>query len=78
MDTLSLIGITGTGIILITFLLNQSGKWSAESHSYDAANALGSLILVGYAILLGSIPFMILNGVWFIVSLRDVIRSFRR
>ena len=78
MDTLSLIGITGTGIILITFLLNQSGKWSAESRSYDATNALGSLILVGYAILLGSIPFMILNGVWFIVSLRDVIRSFRR
>lgn len=78
MDTLTLAGVIGTGIILVTFILNQSGKWSAESRSYDVANAVGSLILVGYAVLLDSIPFMILNGVWFAVSFRDIIKSFRK
>jgi hypothetical protein len=77
MDMLSLMGIIGTGIILVSFLLNQSGKWSTESRSYDVANALGSLILVVYAVMLDSIPFTVLNGVWFVVSFRDVIRSFR-
>ncbi len=78
MDTLTLVGIIGATIILVTFLLNQFGKLSAESRSYDIANAVGSLILVSYAVLLDSVPFMILNGVWFVVSFRDVIRSFRK
>lgn len=78
MDIHTLVGIAGTGIILIAFLLNQFGKWSTESRSYDVANAVGSLILVVYAIMLDSIPFTILNSVWFIVSFRDVVRSFRK
>ncbi len=78
MDTLTLVGIIGTGIILISFVLNQLGKWSAESRSYGTANAVGSLILVGYAVMLDSIPFIILNSVWFVVSFRDVVRSFRK
>ena len=78
MDTLTLVGILGTGIILVSFILNQVGKWSSESRSYDIANTIGSLILVGYSVMLESLPFLILNGVWFIVSFRDVIRSFRK
>lgn len=77
MDTLTIIGILGTSIILVSFLLNQSGRWSTESRSYDAANAAGSLLLIIYAYLLGSTPFIVLNAVWFLVSLRDVIKSFR-
>jgi hypothetical protein len=78
MDSITLFGLAGTSIILVTFLLNQFGKVSAESRSYDIANAVGSLILVGYAVALDSTPFMILNGVWFIVSFRDVINSYRK
>lgn len=75
MDTTTLIGILGATIILITFLLNQFGRLSAESRWYDGLNALGSLLLIVYAYILWSIPFMILNSVWFLVSLRDVIRA---
>lgn len=76
MDIYTTVGIVGATIILITFLLNQSGKLSTESRVYDALNALGSCILVVYAVLLESVPFMILNTVWFAVSFRDVVRSF--
>jgi hypothetical protein len=78
MDLSTIVGVVGATIILVSFLLNQSGKWSAESRSYDLANAIGSIILVSYAVLLGSVPFMILNSVWFVVSFRDVVKSFRK
>jgi hypothetical protein len=78
MDTYTIIGVIGATVILITFLLNQFGKLSAESRLYDVANALGAFILIVYAYLLWSIPFLLLNTVWFVVSARDVLHSYRR
>ncbi len=71
MDLTTLIGSAGAAIILIAFFLNQTHKLSQDSLKYDVANLIGSGLLVIYAVLLSSIPFAILNGVWFLVSLRD-------
>lgn len=68
------IGICGAGIILLAFILNQTGAWKRESFSYDLANVLGSALLVVYAYFLKSYPFIVLNGVWLAVSLKDVIK----
>lgn len=76
-DVNTMIGVLGASIILLSFLLNQFGRWSTTSLSYDAANALGSGILIVYAYLLGSWPFMILNTVWFVVSMKDVAAYFK-
>ncbi len=70
-----LIGISGAAIILVAFLLNQLNKWKNDSFIYDFANFIGSLLLVIYAILLSSYPFLILNGVWAAFSLKDVVRK---
>jgi hypothetical protein len=72
MDSVTLIGATGAGLILIAFILNQSGRWNQESIWYDGVNVVGGLLLVLYAYLLGSWPFLVLNGVWTLVALRDV------
>lgn len=77
-DLYTIIGIIGTSIILVSFLLNQFGKWPAESRSYDVSNAIGSAVLIGYAVLLESIPFLILNAVWFAVSFRDILISYKK
>ena len=77
METLTIIGVIGTSIILLAFILNQFGNWSTDSRSYDLANVIGSGVLLYYAFLLESWPFMVLNGVWLLVSLRDVVKSFR-
>ena len=77
MDIVTVLGVAGAGTILVAFLLNQFGKWSSESRSYDLVNVLGSGLLMGYSYLLGSWPFLILNTVWFLVSLKDVLKSFR-
>ena len=72
---ITIIGVLGASIILVAFLLNQFGKWSTESRSYDLANTIGSGILMYYAYLLDSLPFLVLNAVWFLVSLRDVVKK---
>jgi hypothetical protein len=77
MDTVTIIGIIGATIILMAFLFNQFGRWANESRAYDVANVLGSGFLMYYAYLLESWPFLVLNAVWLIVSLRDVIKSYR-
>ena len=72
MDYITLVGVVGAGTILVGFLLNQTGKVTAQSWSYDAINVLGSLLLVVYAYLLGSYPFVVLNVVWLVVSARGL------
>ena len=78
MDTATLIGTSGATIILIAFVLNQLGKWKNEDLIYDIFNLVGSGLLVAYAILLSSWPFLVLNGVWGLVSLKDVYADLRR
>jgi hypothetical protein len=74
MDTTLAIGVIGAGIILIAFLLNQMNIWRNDTFGYDFANLVGSLVLIYYAVLLDSIPFMILNAVWALFSLKDVLK----
>lgn len=67
------IGTLGATIILVAFILNQLNKLKNDSLAYDLLNAIGSLLLIWYAILLSSVPFLILNGVWAIVSIKDIV-----
>jgi hypothetical protein len=78
MDHVTIIGASGAFLILVAFLLNQTHKWKDTYFIYDFTNLVGSGLLVAYAILLNSIPFLILNGVWAMVSLRDVITDINR
>ena len=66
------IGILGATIILILFLGNQFNKISNDSVWYDFGNFVGSAMLVYFAVVTKSLPFVVLNTVWAIVSLKDV------
>jgi uncharacterized protein with PQ loop repeat len=78
MDITTIIGVSGAAIILVFFLLNQAYKIKNDSLLYDGANFIGGLLLVIYAFLLSSLPFMILNAVWALFSLRDLFREIQR
>jgi hypothetical protein len=69
----TLIGVAGGLIILVFFLLNQFHKTDEDNFWYDAGNLLGSALLMLYAYLIGSWPFLALNAVWAAFSLKDVI-----
>ena len=68
-------GITGMIIILVLFVLSRTKKLSQDSIKYDAANAIGAFLLVYYAFTLKSWPFLILNSVWGLFSLYEVIKG---
>jgi len=73
MDTPTIIGSIGSAIILILFILNQLNKLKNDNFYYDLFNLVGSLMLMYYAIALNSLPFVILDLVWALFSLKDVI-----
>ncbi len=75
MDHITIHGITGAFVILFAFMLNQLGKINAESKWYDAINAVGSLLLIVYAVFLNSVPFVILNTVWFVISVMGLFKK---
>ena len=68
-----IIGVIGASLVLLSFILNQTHKWRDTSLRYDAVNFIGSALLILYAIMIGSWPFVILNTIWAGVSLRDII-----
>lgn len=78
MDFVTLVGVAGATIVLIAFILGQLNKLPHTDVRYDVLNAVGSALLLWYAYLLSSYPFMILNSVWLLVSLKDVFAWWRR
>ena len=66
------IGIVGMFLLIVAFFMNQTHRWKDDDLIYDAANFVGAFILVVYAWLILSWPFLILNCVWAAVSLRDI------
>jgi len=77
MDT-ETIGIIGAGIILVFFLLNQSHKIDRDSLRYDIGNLVGSSFLIYYSWLIEATPFLVLNLIWAISSLRDIFTDTRK
>lgn len=75
MNSVTTIGVIGSFILLVLFILNQIGKLSRESFWYDLGNFIGAAFLSWYAYLLGSIPFLVRNFMWAAFSFRDALRS---
>ena len=59
-------------LILVAFVFNVLKHIKATDKAYLWLNCIGSFTLIVYAILLSSIPFMILNIVWTGAALVDV------
>lgn len=78
MDLNTSIGSLGAFLTLVGFLLNQFHKLNSDSLIYDLINFFGSLLLFIYAILLYSIPFAILNGIWMLSAFRDIFVDFKK
>lgn len=78
MDIPTIIGSIGAALILVAFILNQLNKWKKDDLKYDLVNLIGSIILIIFALMISAWPFLILNSVWAVVSLRDVIKDIKK
>ncbi len=70
---IDMLGITGAALILIAFVLNQQRILDDDDIGYDLCNLAGGTLLIFSAYHLHSLPFLLLNGVWTLVSLKDVL-----
>ena len=67
-------GIVGLIFILTAFILNELKKINTDSKLYNILNLIGGISLAYYSYTLKSIPFIILQSVWAIFALYNLIR----
>ena len=69
-------GSLGVAILLLAFLLNMLKIIKTESLSYLLLNFIGAAIACFASWLIPYFPFVILEGVWAVVSLVSLVRFF--
>ncbi len=69
-----ILGAIGVFLILLAYFLNTFKKINQESIGYLLMNTIGATLACISSVLLGSIPFTILEGCWTIVSLIALIK----
>ncbi len=69
-----LISFVGALLILIAYVGHQLGWVSARRRSYNVMNAAGSAILCWIALHPFQLGFIVLEGVWTVVSLWALVR----
>ena len=69
-----IIGSIGVFILLLAFVLNLLNKISGKSLVYILMNIVGAGLACYASYLINYIPFIILEGVWTVVSLIALLR----
>jgi hypothetical protein len=77
LSTNDLIGFIGVFILLVAFLLNLIGKLTQQSYGYLILNFIGAGLACLASVLINYLPFVILEGVWALVSLIGLLRKTR-
>jgi len=77
MNTTDWLGFIGVFLILLAYILNEIGKTTNKNLVYILLNLIGASIACLASVLLNYMPFIILEGVWALVSLNSLIKYFK-
>jgi hypothetical protein len=75
MNKVDWIGFIGVFQILLAYILNVTGKLDKRSLTFILLNFIGASMACLASILMNYLPFIILEGVWAIVSLIALIKN---
>lgn len=78
MNTIDWIGFIGVFQILFAYILNVIGKIKSSDLSFILLNLIGASMACIASILMKYVPFIILEGVWAIVSLISFMKYKRK
>ncbi len=69
-----IIGTIGVSLLLLAFFMNLFGIISQDKKAYILMNLLGAAIACYASVLIGFVPFIILEGTWGFVALIALVR----
>ncbi len=72
-----ILGSAGVTLLLIAFLMNLAKRWKQESLPYILLNTFGAALACASSLVIQFIPFIILEGIWTLVSLVALINYFK-
>jgi hypothetical protein len=73
-----LISTIGVSLILLAFFLNTFKYVSDNGNLYFVLNILGGAFACYGSVLLGSLPFIILEGTWSVVAMVGLIKNLKQ
>ncbi|HEU0184088.1 MAG TPA: hypothetical protein VFS27_02165 [Blastocatellia bacterium] len=76
-DFPTIVGSIGVGLLLIAYLLNLTRRAPQGSRLYTTLNVVGAGLACYSSYLISFVPFIILEGVWFVVSAVALIKALR-
>jgi hypothetical protein len=78
MEQSVIIGSLGLVFLLVAFLLNLTKYLTSESATYNVMNLIGASLCCYASYLIGFWPFIILEGIWAIVALANLVKNLRK
>lgn len=73
-----IIQIIGAILVLLGYVLSQTGRVDSRSRSYLLINLVGSALLAIVAALGQQWGFLILNGTWAVISVANLAQGLRK
>lgn len=77
MEFAVIVGSLGVGLLLLAFFLNLFKILDQHTRTYAVLNIFGGGLACYSSILIGFIPFVILEGIWSIVAIIGLINIIR-
>jgi hypothetical protein len=68
MNLPDIINSVGVSLILLAFLLLTLKKVNSQSTLYNVLNLAGAALACYGSILIGAVPFVVLEGIWALVA----------